>query len=256
LTASLLKGRLMTDASSPLDRPARPLAVAHRGDPYRHRENTLPSLASALAAGADAVEVDVQLTKDKVPVLLHDLTLKRLWGLDRPVSALTSAQLAAQEFEGGHRVPTLTEALELAAGTPAARLLIDLDEPGPARAAWTAVTELGAESRVAFCGPVAAMFAVRELAPEVPIALTWKRPELPVPALLADLRPRHLNPPFGLVDQNLVARAADAGLLVSTWTVDLRRTMRRMRTLGVASLTTNRIAVLRAELDARPRLRG
>ncbi|MDH6140028.1 glycerophosphoryl diester phosphodiesterase [Kitasatospora sp. GP30] len=246
----------MTDALSPVDHPALPLAVAHRGDPYRYRENTLPSLAAALAAGADAVEVDVQLTRDRVPVLLHDPTLKRLWGLDRPVSALTSGQLAAQEFEGGQRVPTLAEALSLLAETPTAQLLIDLDEPAPAKATWAAVTELGAESQVAFCGPVAAMFAVRELAPEVPIALTWKRPELPVPALLADLRPRHLNPPFGLVTEELMARATDAGLLVSTWTVDLRRTMRRMRALGVASLTTNRIAVLRAELDARPRRRG
>uniref|UniRef100_UPI00061DC290 glycerophosphodiester phosphodiesterase family protein n=1 Tax=Kitasatospora aureofaciens TaxID=1894 RepID=UPI00061DC290 len=52
--------------AAPADR--RPvLAVAHRGDPYRHRENTLPSVESALAAGADAVEVDVQLTRAKVP---------------------------------------------------------------------------------------------------------------------------------------------------------------------------------------------
>lgn len=106
-----------TDAP-PTDSLPRPLAVAHRGDPYRFRENTLPSVAAALAAGADAVEVDVQLTRDGVPVLLHDATLKRLWGLDRPVRALTAERLAAQRFEGGQRVPALAEALELLAGTP------------------------------------------------------------------------------------------------------------------------------------------
>ncbi|GAA1935108.1 glycerophosphodiester phosphodiesterase [Kitasatospora viridis] len=229
--------------------PSRPLAVAHRGDPYRFRENTLPAVTGALAAGADAVEVDVQLTRDGVPVLLHDPTLRRLWELDRPVGALTSSQLAAQKFAGGHRVPTLAEALKLFAEQPGARLLIDLDDPGPARATWRTVTELGAERLVAFCGPVQAMLAVREQAPDAQLSLTWKRPELPVPALLADLRPRYLNPPFGLVDERLVARAAEAGLEVATWTVDLRRTMRRMIALGVASLTSNRIAVLRSELD-------
>lgn len=63
-------------------------AVAHRGDPYRVRENTLASLRSALEQGADAVEIDVRLTRDGVPVLLHDSTLKRLWDHDRPLSAL------------------------------------------------------------------------------------------------------------------------------------------------------------------------
>lgn len=64
-------------------------AVAHRGDPYRVRENTLPSLRSAIGRGADAVEIDVRLTRDGVPVLLHDATLDRLWDHDRPLASLT-----------------------------------------------------------------------------------------------------------------------------------------------------------------------
>ncbi|MFI9271539.1 glycerophosphodiester phosphodiesterase [Kitasatospora sp. NPDC052896] len=235
------------------DRAARPLAVAHRGDPYRHRENTLPAIAAGLAAGADAVEIDVQLTRDGVPVLLHDPTLKRLWELDRPIRALTSAQLAARTFAGGLKIPTLEEALALLAGTPSGRLLIDLDEPGPAASTWRTVTALGAEDRVAFCGPATAMLAVRELAPDATVALTWKRPELPGRPLLDDLRPRYLNPPFGLVDRALVDRARDEGLEVSVWTVDLRRTMRRMLAAGVSSLTSNRIDVLRAVIDGRRR---
>ncbi|MDH6137197.1 glycerophosphoryl diester phosphodiesterase [Kitasatospora sp. MAA4] len=228
----------------------RPLAVAHRGDPYRHRENTLPAIAAALAAGADAVEVDVQLTRDGVPVLLHDRTLKRLWELDRPVGALTAAQLDERRFAGGERVPSLAEALKLVSGSPSARLMIDLDDPGPAAAAWQAVADLGAEQRVMFCGPATAMLAVRALAPDAELALTWKQPALPARPLLDDLRPRYLNPPFGLVDRALVDRARGEGLAVSAWTVDRRRTMRRMLLAGVASLTSNRIGTLRSVIDA------
>ncbi|PYC76660.1 glycerophosphodiester phosphodiesterase [Streptomyces tateyamensis] len=227
----------------------RPIAVAHRGDPYRYRENTLASVAAAFAAGADAVEVDVQLTRDGVPVLLHDRTLKRLWGLDRPVARLTAAQLAAQRFAGGERVPTLAEALKLTAEQGGRRLLIDLDDAQPVAATWAAVGAAGAEDLVAFCGPTAAMFAVRELAPGAQLSLTWKQPAMPAAALLADLAPRYLNPPFGLLDAGFMARAAELGLLVSTWTVDTRRTMRRIRALGAASITSNRIGVLRQELD-------
>lgn len=89
-------------------------AVAHRGDPYRFRENTLDSLRSAIARGADAVEIDVRLTRDGVPVLLHDETLKRLWEVDRPLRALS-----AEEVRGltGGGVPTLAEALAATEGS-------------------------------------------------------------------------------------------------------------------------------------------
>ncbi|MFI6154385.1 glycerophosphodiester phosphodiesterase [Kitasatospora sp. NPDC051170] len=228
----------------------KPLAVAHRGDPYRYRENTLPSIASAIAAGADAVEIDVQLTRDKVPVLLHDRTLERLWGDPRDIGRVTTEQL--EDLSRGElAVPTLAEALKTITAADGPRLLIDLDEPGPAAATWSAVTDLGAERHVAFCGPATAMLAVRALSPEAEIALTWKQPRLPGRPLLDDLRPRFLNPPFGLVTPRLVGEAADLGLAVSTWTADLRRTMRRLRETGAASITSNRISVLRSVLDGR-----
>ncbi|MGW2547816.1 glycerophosphodiester phosphodiesterase, partial [Kitasatospora sp. NPDC001574] len=147
----------MTDSARPQGSAPRPvLAVAHRGDPYRYRENTLPSIESALAAGADAVEVDVRLTRDRVPVLLHDATLERLWGDPRALDRVTAEQLD-DLGDGQYAVPTLTEALKAAEASPTARLLIDLDDPTPAAAAWEAVTGLGAERRVAFCGPATAM---------------------------------------------------------------------------------------------------
>ncbi|WP_395297636.1 glycerophosphodiester phosphodiesterase [Kitasatospora hibisci] len=226
------------------------LAVAHRGDPYRYRENTLPSVESALAAGADAVEVDVRLTRDGVPVLLHDETLERLWGDLRPLRRVPLDQLEELR-DGDLAVPTLAEALKAVAATPAARLLIDLDDPHPAAATWEVVTGLGLEHRVAFCGPATAMLAVRAAAPHAEIALTWKQPRLPVRALLDDLRPTYLNPPFGLVTAEFTTAAHDAGLAVSTWTADLRRTMRRLCAAGVDSITTNRIDLLRSVLDGR-----
>lgn len=227
----------------------KPLAVAHRGDPYRHRENTLPSIESAIAAGADAVEIDVQLTRDQVPVLLHDRTLERLWGDARAIDRVTTAQLDELR-RGALAVPTLAEALKTVTASDA-RLLIDLDDPRPAAATWSVVTGLGAERQVAFCGPATAMLAVRALSPGAEIALTWKQPRMPGRALLDDLRPRFLNPPFGLVTPRFVAEAAEQGLAVSTWTADLRRTMRRLRESGAASITSNRISVLRSVLDGR-----
>ncbi|WP_055589158.1 glycerophosphodiester phosphodiesterase [Peterkaempfera griseoplana] len=236
-----------------------PRAVAHRGDPYRHRENTLPSIRSALAAGADAVEVDVRLTRDGVPVLLHDPTLRRLWGIARPLADLTAAELHRLGGPGApHRVPTLAQALEAVAAAPRTHagrtplLMIDLDDAGPVAATCAEVHRLGAADRVAYCGPPSAMFAVRDHAPSAEVSLTWRTPRTPPRQLLAELRPQLLNLPFGLVTPALVDHARHTGLQVSAWTVDVRRTMARVLRTGVVSLTTNRIAVLRALLDRSP----
>jgi glycerophosphoryl diester phosphodiesterase len=56
---------------------AHPVVVAHRGDSYHAPENTLEAARLALAAGAQAWELDVQLTRDGVPVVLHDSKLLR-----------------------------------------------------------------------------------------------------------------------------------------------------------------------------------
>ncbi|MDH4134245.1 MAG: glycerophosphodiester phosphodiesterase family protein [Gammaproteobacteria bacterium] len=55
-----------------------PQLVAHRGYPLHYPENTLIGIEAALAAGARYVEVDVQLTADRVPVLFHDRNMDRL----------------------------------------------------------------------------------------------------------------------------------------------------------------------------------
>ena len=221
-------------------------AVAHRGDLYRVRENTVDSLRSALRLGADAVEIDVRLTRDGVPVLLHDDTLKRLWELDRPLLALS-----ADEVRGltDGQVPTLAEAL---AATDGARVMLDL--PGTpstkaVRRVVDVVRESGAEERVYYCAAAPAMLAVRAAAPAAEIALTWTSLAPPRPALLDAICPRWLNYRFSLVDRALADRVHHGGHLLSVWTPDTRRSMRRLLGLGVDSITTNRVDTLCALRD-------
>ncbi|MFI1682324.1 glycerophosphodiester phosphodiesterase [Streptomyces sp. NPDC020607] len=215
-------------------------AVAHRGDPYRVRENTLPSLRSAFDRGADAVEIDVRLSGDGVPVLLHDPTLKRLWGYERPLAALSSAEVDGVT-EGG--VPTLAAAL---AATEGRRLMIDL--PGATydavRTVVGVVAESGAAERVYYCAGGQTMLAVREADPAAEIALTWTTLAPPRPVLLDAVKPRWLNFRFPLVDRELSLHVHRQGLLVSAWTPDTRRSMRRLIDAGVDAITTNRIDIL------------
>jgi len=59
-----------------------PQLVGHRGYPRHYPENTLIGIEAAVAAGARFVEVDVQISRDRVPVLFHDRGLKRICGVD------------------------------------------------------------------------------------------------------------------------------------------------------------------------------
>jgi glycerophosphoryl diester phosphodiesterase len=224
------------------------VAVGHRGDPYQVRENTLASVSSALERGADAVEIDVRVTRDGVPVLLHDASLDRLWGHDRPLTELTRGEV--RDLTGGG-VPTLREAL-FTSGS--ARLMIDL--PGASaetvRTVIGTVREYGAGERVYYCAAPTTMLAVRAADRAAEIAMTWKTTGPPGPALLAAVRPRWLNCRFGLIGPELVDRTHRDGLLVSAWTVDTGRVMRRLVRNGVDSITTNRVAVLSAVLANSP----
>ncbi|MFJ8000520.1 glycerophosphodiester phosphodiesterase [Streptomyces sp. NPDC096310] len=233
------------------------VAVGHRGDPYRVRENTLPSVRSARRRGADAVEIDVRLTRDGVPVLLHDASLARLWGHERRLAEVTYDEL--RELTRGE-VPTLREALlpppgggyggapepERGPYGAGGRFMIDL--PGATAASVRAIVgtvrECGAEERVYYCAGPDTMLAVRAADARAEIAMTWTTLAPPRPALLAAVRPRWLNYRFGLVSRELADRNHRDGLLVSAWTVDTRRSMRRLIQRGVDSITTNRIDVL------------
>jgi glycerophosphoryl diester phosphodiesterase len=89
-----------------MDLPARTLRLAHRGD-WRHApENSLAALLAAEAVpGCDGLEFDVRRSSDGVPVLLHDETLKRVYGRPDRVDELTVEPLEAVG------IPTLADAL-------------------------------------------------------------------------------------------------------------------------------------------------
>ena len=79
----------------PLARLVRPLVFGHRGATASAVENTEAALRAALASGADGVEVDVRLTRDRVAVLAHDPDLRRVAGVEASIATRTFAELQA-----------------------------------------------------------------------------------------------------------------------------------------------------------------
>lgn len=108
------------------------VVVAHRGLAPGYPENTLPAFRQALALGVDFIEVDLRMTKDGVPVIMHDDTLDRTTDGKGEVGALTLAEIkkldagriAKPEF-AGTRIPTLEETLALVSSLNG-KLILDI----------------------------------------------------------------------------------------------------------------------------------
>ncbi|MBO4884847.1 MAG: glycerophosphodiester phosphodiesterase [Clostridia bacterium] len=97
------------------------IAEGHRGYCARYPENTLISYRAAMQAGVDAFEFDVWLSKDGVPVIMHDGNAYRTCGVDRHLNDMTLEEIkrldAGGKFDArfaGERVPTLEELLSQA----------------------------------------------------------------------------------------------------------------------------------------------
>ncbi len=109
--------------------------VAHRGWAARYPENTLESLTAAVDTGARYIEFDVQLTRDQVPVLLHDDNFARTAGVGRSVFDLDAADLASIEVNDADRfgdqfsnvhVPQLEQIASALAGWPDVTAFVEL----------------------------------------------------------------------------------------------------------------------------------
>lgn len=106
------------------------MVVAHRGL-WRHQpENSIAAIEHAISIGADIVEVDLQMTKDSVLILMHDKTLDRTTTGKGLASQWTADSIRTLYLKSGcdiktiHRVPTLEEAMLAVKG----KVLINLDK--------------------------------------------------------------------------------------------------------------------------------
>lgn len=106
------------------------MVAAHRGDWRNAPENSLQAILNAIEMGVDIVEIDVRLSKDSVPVLLHDRSLDRTTNGSGNIEEWNLSQLKELFLKNGlgiptrHKIPTLEEAMVIAKG----KVMINLDK--------------------------------------------------------------------------------------------------------------------------------
>jgi glycerophosphoryl diester phosphodiesterase len=225
--------------------------IGHRGAPRLHLENTLPSFLAAIAAGADAIELDVHVTADGVPVVHHD---PRLPGSMTPsehrgknLAGLESAELRSvrlRDLDGTPvGIPTLEEVLAVVRGRATA--YVELKGGSPESVAKVlAQAEDGAAIHSFDHRIVRRMF---ELLPGVPRGLLFDRYPSDVAGVMAETAARDLWPRWGLVNGALVEQVHMAGGRVIAWTVNTRKAAHGLLEIGVDGICTDDIHAVRPE---------
>jgi glycerophosphoryl diester phosphodiesterase len=227
---------------------SRPLVVAHRGASMEQPENTIEAFEAAIAAGADAVEFDVRLTRDGVPVVMHDPDVSRTTDGEGLVSELTLEEIRRLG------VPTLEDALACLAGRATADIEIKNEwyEPDFVEDGAPALARVcDALDRTAFPGRVllssfdeATMRRSRRLRPDVPTGLLTSAETDAASALEAAAGDDH---PWVLpfVSQVLDAgpefpgEVHEAGLLLGVWIADDPEMARTLFSWGADAVATN-----------------
>lgn len=135
------------------------LVIAHRTCPRDAPENSIAGIREAARAGADAVEIDVRLTGDGQPVLMHDPSLWRTTRRARRLDRTSLAEVRRLRLRGSvENVPTLAEALAALDGD--LRMAIDVKDPAAADAVLSEVRNQDAAGRVLFWAKSAAAVAL------------------------------------------------------------------------------------------------
>ena len=152
-----------------------PLIVAHRGDNAHYPENTLAAFASAIRQGADAIELDVHLTRDGELVVHHDYTLGRTVPGEGTIGDHTLADLEARDAGSWfgpafaeERMPTLGEVLDLGRGQ--VRFELELRTPTEQflQRLFTELSSYGVEKDVELTSPHLPLLAkLKTMQPEL-----------------------------------------------------------------------------------------
>jgi glycerophosphoryl diester phosphodiesterase len=232
--------------------------VAHRGASATFPENTLEAFEGAIAARADVVELDVRLTSDGVPVILHDVDVGARTNGSGFVHTLTLAEVKRLDASGGTggrvEVPTLAEALEVLSGRAGVNIEVknlpgepSFDSPSEAAAEATVRTLEGA----GFRGTVLvssfnwlSIERIREIEPDLPTGFLSTAAVDAGAALVYVLSRGHAfvlpqAPALIEAGEEFVARAHGQGVMVGTWTVDDPDAVERLFSWGVDAVATN-----------------
>ena len=240
--------------------------VAHRGASFDAPENTVAAIQLAWKQHADGSEFDIYLTKDGKIVVIHDKDTKRTAGIVKVVANSTLDELRTLDVGtwknksfAGEKIPTLDEMI--ATVPDGKRIFIEVKcgpeiVPELVRVLKTAKLPAAQMPVISFNANVIA--AVKKARPDLPAywLVGLNRKDQPPPAAEELIEKAKSIKADGLdlsahdaLDAVYAKKIKDAGLKLYVWTVNDPIVAKRMISIGVDGITTDRPAWLREQLE-------
>ncbi len=235
--------------------------IAHRGASAYYPENTLISIEGAIEMGADMVEIDVLLSRDGVPVVIHNEKLSRLTGGRGRVAHYTLAEL--KKFDVGYikkgfkgeKIPTLEEVLSLCNNTIALNIeiksgaVMDLVNGGIEEKCMELVYYFGMQEHVVFSSfDPRALLNLKIIDPDIPAAVLYDdryfHSKLMPSHIVEHLKADAFNCSRKELTPKWIADCKNAGIPVNIYTVNEASQMKRFIGLGVSGIFTNHPDIL------------
>ena len=217
------------------------LKVGHRGAKAYEIENSLESFKKAVALGANAVELDVQKSKDGKLIIIHDDNLKRVFGKDVLVNLTTLKELK-QLTE--NKILTLDEALRFI-DKKVEKILVELKKEGFEKKVLEIIKKGKLKDRVIIVSfHEQALAEVRRLDKAIETGLIYAKHKNPIPTALK-LNAQYLIPLYRFVHTKNVEDAHKNNLKVIVWTINTRKDVREYIAKGVDGIASDKPDILR-----------
>ncbi|MEZ4598535.1 MAG: glycerophosphodiester phosphodiesterase family protein [Syntrophotaleaceae bacterium] len=228
---------------------------AHRGASAKAPENTMAAFRLALEQGADGLELDVHLTRDGVPVVIHDATVDRTSNGAGAVSAMTWQEIslldAGSWFDKGffgEPIPPLVEVFQWNAGR--LKVNVEIKESAAADAVVEVWRRFPGTPLVVSSFDQSLLEELSRKEPGPPVGfLCDNRDWLPVAEKAAACRAWSFHPAQEMVDALLVKTCHSLGLAVFPWTVDGPRRLETLWNIQVDGVFCNDPGSVRAFMD-------
>ena len=210
--------------------------IGHRGARALAPENTLLAVRTGMQC-ADFVEVDVRLSADGVPVIMHDETVNRTTNGAGPVHGYTLHDLKLLNAGEGEQIPTLEEVCHLV--FEECGLVVEIKEPGSEAPICAILQENLPRDLVIVSFHPECIIAVKALLPGVRTGIISSHPALDLPALAGNIGADVVLPKFDLVIPDLVRECREWGLSVIAWTLNSEDAFRMAEDLGIDGFATD-----------------
>ena len=210
--------------------------IGHRGARALEPENTLRAVERGLAC-AGWVEVDVRLSREGVPVVIHDATLDRTTEGKGAVRDTPLVELRRLDAGQGERIPLLSEVLDRVGHHGG--LVVEAKEEDSVPATCSLLGAYGTGDVVLVSFHPAALTAARALLPGLATGLIISRTEGNPVEMATRAGAGTLLPRKDLLSKELVRAARRVGIRVIPWTLNTRDEIHRALALEVAGFATD-----------------